>query len=171
MAKEKIINVPNFFTLLRLLCIPLFVFLTYYNYPNIIIGSVFLFGALTDVCDGQIARRFNQKTKFGAIFDQIADRTFVLAVIFSLLVFLNINIILLLLLLSREFIGFFGVIIRRLKRNKIADVRFIGKLTMVLQCITIFLLIINFNAAFYIVIITFIIGIFSGFDYLIRGLK
>ncbi|MGI6248320.1 MAG: CDP-alcohol phosphatidyltransferase family protein [Acutalibacteraceae bacterium] len=45
----------------------------------------YLFGALTDMIDGTIARKLNIKSSFGSLFDSIADCVFVLAVGMSIL--------------------------------------------------------------------------------------
>jgi len=78
-------HVPNALTLLRFLLIPVLVVLlaqgAYY-----LAFAVFCVSALSDVADGVIARRWNARTRFGAIADPLADKLTMLAVTLSLAV-------------------------------------------------------------------------------------
>jgi cardiolipin synthase len=78
-------HIPNALTLLRFLLIPVLVVLlaqrAYY-----LAFAVFFVSALSDVADGVIARRWNARTRFGAIADPLADKLTMLAVTLSLAV-------------------------------------------------------------------------------------
>jgi len=79
---------PNHLTYLRLIIgIILFVLLFYYNVNNkSLIIFLFVFGVLTDLFDGSVARCLDMKTKFGAIIDPAADRIIILPIaIYSLI--------------------------------------------------------------------------------------
>lgn len=73
-ASNRYLTAPNAFTLARLCCIPLFLYLLFGRDNRQ--GAAWLLGALgaTDWVDGWIARRFNQTSEFGKIFDPTADR-------------------------------------------------------------------------------------------------
>ena len=82
MPKREIFTVPNLITLLRLFCLPIFLWLLFSLKDRG--AAAWLLGGLgaTDWVDGWIARRFNQKSDFGAIFDPTVDRgLFIVAVI------------------------------------------------------------------------------------------
>ncbi len=82
MTKREIFTVPNLITLLRLFCLPIFLWLLFSVKDRG--AAAWLLGGLgaTDWVDGWIARRFNQKSDFGAIFDPTVDRgLFIVAVI------------------------------------------------------------------------------------------
>ncbi len=67
------INIPNLLTLLRIFLIPAIIILHAQGF----IKSSFVIlclGLLTDFFDGHLARKLNQETHFGAIFDPIADK-------------------------------------------------------------------------------------------------
>ena len=81
--KSGIINVPNALTLLRLALIPVFVWLIASNRMMEAL-AVFAFASLTDILDGWIARRYSLITDFGKLFDPLADKLMVLAVMISL---------------------------------------------------------------------------------------
>jgi cardiolipin synthase len=67
-------TVPNLFTLVRLLCLPLFVWLLF-GLPSRQAAG-WLLGALgaTDWVDGYLARRLGQTSEFGKKFDPTVDR-------------------------------------------------------------------------------------------------
>jgi len=68
------LNIPNALTLLRLLMIPIFLAA---SMRGMFLAAFVLFvtAAVTDIFDGMIARRFNQKSRLGAILDPAADKT------------------------------------------------------------------------------------------------
>lgn len=76
-GEDRILTVPNAVTTVRLLCVPLFLWLVLRGphhrdwYP-----AALLLGALgaTDGVDGFIARRFDQISTLGKVLDPIADR-------------------------------------------------------------------------------------------------
>ena len=71
----KIATLPNLITLIRLLTLPVFVTMLLVNEQRA--GAALLLGVLgmTDWVDGWIARRFNQTSQFGMVFDPFVDRT------------------------------------------------------------------------------------------------
>ncbi len=66
-------TLPNALTLLRILAIPFFAIAVWYGH---LWEALILFVAagLTDLLDGWIARRFNQRSRLGAILDPAADK-------------------------------------------------------------------------------------------------
>lgn len=71
---DSLYTIPNLFTLLRLLCLPLFLYLLFgRDNPA---GAAWLLGALgaTDWVDGYLARRLGQVSEFGKKFDPTVDR-------------------------------------------------------------------------------------------------
>jgi cardiolipin synthase len=73
---DNLWTVPNAFTLARLLCLPIFLWLLFAQDNRA--GAAWMLVALasTDWIDGYIARRFNQVSEFGKIFDPTVDRLF-----------------------------------------------------------------------------------------------
>ena len=73
-SPHKYLTAPNAFTLLRLCCIPLFLYLLFGRDNRA--GAAWLLGVLgaTDWVDGWLARRFDQVSEFGKMFDPTADR-------------------------------------------------------------------------------------------------
>jgi cardiolipin synthase len=70
---SRIVTVPNLLTVFRMVLIPVFVSLLFYQ-QFILALTVFFVAGLTDGLDGLLARRFNQKSQLGTILDPIADK-------------------------------------------------------------------------------------------------
>lgn len=70
---SKIINLPNLLTMFRMVLIPVFVSLLFYQKFGWAL-AVFMLAGVTDGLDGLFARRFDQKTQLGTILDPIADK-------------------------------------------------------------------------------------------------
>jgi cardiolipin synthase len=70
---SRIITVPNILTVFRMVLIPVFVSLLFYQRFALAL-AVFVLAGLTDGLDGLLARRFNQKSQLGTILDPIADK-------------------------------------------------------------------------------------------------
>ncbi len=71
--EERIWTVPNFFSMLRICLIPLFLYMLLQN-KVLQALIVFLFASTTDILDGMTARIWNQKTKIGGLLDPAADK-------------------------------------------------------------------------------------------------
>ncbi len=72
-------NLANFFTVLRVLMIPLFMGIYYIEFPwhRVLAAFIFILACVTDWLDGFVARRFNQSSRFGAFLDPVADKMLV----------------------------------------------------------------------------------------------
>ena len=73
----------NQLTILRMVFVPCFVILLIYGCPRAA-AVVFLLAALTDVLDGLIARKLNQRTPLGSFLDPMADKILLTAAFFAL---------------------------------------------------------------------------------------
>jgi cardiolipin synthase len=70
---SRIITVPNLLTVFRMVLIPVFVSLLFYQ-RFILALVIFVLAGVTDGLDGLLARRFDQKSQLGTILDPIADK-------------------------------------------------------------------------------------------------
>ena len=70
-------TIPNVLTMIRLILVPVFVVLFVRGYRKAALG-VFVAASLTDMLDGYLARKLNQITDFGKLFDPLADKLMVL---------------------------------------------------------------------------------------------
>lgn len=86
LTREEILTWPNAFTFMRLLCIPLFVWLLFSQENRA--GSawmLFILGS-TDWVDGYLARKLDQRSEFGALFDPAVDRLLFLVAVPSIMI-------------------------------------------------------------------------------------
>ncbi|MFP4370058.1 MAG: CDP-diacylglycerol--glycerol-3-phosphate 3-phosphatidyltransferase [Candidatus Kapaibacterium sp.] len=69
-------NLPNLLSLARIVIAPVFFFFFISGDPLFVMLSFYLFmlGATSDYLDGWFARKFNAATRWGRIFDPIADK-------------------------------------------------------------------------------------------------
>ena len=74
-------NVPNALTILRMLMIPLMVYVFNSFGAH---WAVYVVASATDVLDGYIARKYNQITDFGKLMDPLADKLMVLTMLYML---------------------------------------------------------------------------------------
>ena len=81
---RRVLTVPNVLSLLRLLCIPLFLGLLFG--AEELTAAFLLLGLLgaTDWVDGWIARRYHQESELGKILDPVADRAVLLTAAIAL---------------------------------------------------------------------------------------
>ena len=84
---DRIFTVPNVITLVRLLCIPLFLWLLFGAHRQT--AAAILLAALgaTDWIDGFVARRYGQVSTFGKVLDPTADRILVGTAVISILIY------------------------------------------------------------------------------------
>src|SRR5438045_9391465 len=67
-------TVPNLLTLFRMVLVPFFLVASMRSMWTLAL-ALFVTAAVTDIFDGMIARRFNQRSRLGAILDPAADKT------------------------------------------------------------------------------------------------
>lgn len=77
-------TIPNVLTMIRLILVPVFaiVFFRVNESPKITALVIFAAASLTDMLDGMLARKLNQITDFGKLFDPLADKLMVLTAMF-----------------------------------------------------------------------------------------
>ena len=67
-------NLPNKLTMLRILLIPVFMVVLYWDFPGAtwVAVAIFIVASFTDLLDGKIARKYNLVTDFGKFADRRA---------------------------------------------------------------------------------------------------
>lgn len=105
-------NLPNKLTVLRIILIPFVMFFYLANFIPFGIGKIlalviFIVAALTDLLDGQIARKHNIVTNLGKFLDPIADKILTSTVLFMLMADGTIpapwGVIIVIIIIAREF--------------------------------------------------------------------
>ena len=82
---DRVVTLPNALSLLRLLGVPVFLWLvlTEHDGPAVLVLMV---SGVTDYLDGKIARAWGQTSKLGTLLDPAADRLYILATLVGLTV-------------------------------------------------------------------------------------
>lgn len=73
-TRKSLLTFPNLITLVRLACLPVFLWLLFGRDSRLAAGVMIGCLGATDWVDGWVARRFNQTSPFGAVFDPTVDR-------------------------------------------------------------------------------------------------
>ena len=78
------LTIPTMLTLFRIVLIPVLVVVFYWGnrWANVVACAVFVVGALTDILDGWIARKYHMFSAFGAFLDPVADKLAVTIALF-----------------------------------------------------------------------------------------
>ena len=99
-------NLPNKLTILRVIMIPFFVAIFLSDMPNAkwISLTIFCVASFTDFLDGYIARKNNLITNFGKFMDPLADKLLVCTAMICLVAQQRLNVIVVLIIIAREFI-------------------------------------------------------------------
>jgi cardiolipin synthase len=74
---DRVLTVPNAVTMLRLLCVPLFVWLLFGAHRQSAAAVLLAVLGATDWVDGSVARRCHQVSTLGKVLDPAADRILV----------------------------------------------------------------------------------------------
>jgi CDP-diacylglycerol--glycerol-3-phosphate 3-phosphatidyltransferase len=149
-------NIANKLTVLRLVLA--FVFMAFLFIPGfvykIIAFILFSFASLTDLLDGWLARKRNEITDFGKLWDPIADKVLVLAAFLSFVEMRLIWAWMVVVIIIRELL-ITGLRILAINKGKVLAADIAGKHKTVSQVLTIFFILI--------VLIVRDIGIDKGF--------
>ena len=101
-------NLPNKLTILRVILIPFFVVFMLFDITGAadkwIALVIFCVASLTDMLDGKIARKYNRVTNFGKFMDPLADKLLVCTALICLTSMNRLNVIVVLVIIAREFI-------------------------------------------------------------------
>ena len=189
-------NTPNKISLIRIMLIPIIVYLFFATYiPNginyFVCAGLFALAAYTDALDGHIARKYNMVTTLGKFLDAIADK--LLATVTLILIACSgiispsfVAPIILIIIVSRDLIV---DMLRQISasKNVIIAADWFGKiktividvaLPVLLVALGLFAIIPNsiaFNIVYYVglslLIISTILSLLSGINYVVRNRK
>ena len=83
-VSQRVWTVPNALSMLRLLGVPVFLYLVLGAERDGWAILLLMASGITDYLDGYIARRFSSFTRFGQLLDPLADRLYILATLLAL---------------------------------------------------------------------------------------
>jgi len=172
-------NLPNKLTMLRVLMIPVFLFVlmmgTGGEYSRYIATAIFVLASLTDALDGYIARKYDLVTNFGKFMDPIADKVLVCSAMIAMIELGSIPSIAVVIIIAREFIisGFRlvasdgGLVIAA---SKTAKIKTISQMIMVIY------LLLGFSGGIYdligwgLIIVSVAFTIISAVEYIVKNI-
>jgi CDP-diacylglycerol--glycerol-3-phosphate 3-phosphatidyltransferase len=79
-AADRVLTVPNVLSAIRLLLIPVFVYVLLVEHANAWAVGILMFSGISDWADGKIARMLNQSSRLGVLLDPAVDRLYMVAV-------------------------------------------------------------------------------------------
>jgi cardiolipin synthase len=123
---SRIVTLPNLISLLRLACVPVFVWLLA---DDELVAAALLLAVLgaSDWVDGWIARRYDQGSELGKILDPTADRILLLVAAIALLVQGSVPPVVGVLVLARELLVSVAALALAAAGARRIDVQWVGK--------------------------------------------
>ncbi|MGN6695978.1 MAG: CDP-alcohol phosphatidyltransferase family protein [Aquihabitans sp.] len=126
-GEDRILTIPNVISLIRLLCMPVFLYLLFGK--DDALAAAVLMGVLgaTDWIDGYIARHYHQVSKVGKILDPVADRLLFFIGIGGILVYGAVPVWFAVMILVREVVVAVTTVVLGAMGARRVDVTWFGK--------------------------------------------
>lgn len=188
-------NLPNKLSVFRIILVLMLILVPYipqlemlvYGIPllNLVMAFIFLIGAITDIIDGEIARKQKLVTDLGKFLDPLADKILVLSALVILVSEGKIPVWIPIIVLTREFAVSGYRLIASTKNGQVIPASKWGKIKTITQMVAIIFLLIDtypifsfintemniYSAIFngigsVMIIISVIATVLSGWDYL-----
>ncbi|MCH8285423.1 CDP-alcohol phosphatidyltransferase family protein [candidate division KSB1 bacterium] len=142
---NRIVNIPNAFSVLRIVLIP---FMVYYlslqrGYTELLV--ICLLMILSDYLDGYFARKLNQITESGKILDPLADKLAIAAIAVGLVLYRDFPLWALILLVLRDIIIVVAGIIVIRKTGVVPGSNLLGKWTVTVYSVLIFVYVMDID--------------------------
>ena len=184
-------NLPNRLTLLRILFVPLIVFIAVFPFGqygivfghisinfvtvpivNLIVFGLFVLASITDFFDGYLARKHHQVSTFGKFMDPIADKLLV-NTLFILFAFQGVVPVVAVLVMIWRDVFVDGLRMLAAEKGRVVAAGYLGKLKTVVQMLTIMLILLsnlpfelyNLPVASFLLWFSVVISITSGIHY------
>lgn len=173
-------NLANKLTLLRIALVP--VFMASFFLPmagwNYIAAAIFVLAYITDILDGQYARKYGKVTDFGKLLDPIADKLLTTSALVMLVWWGRLSPILAIIIIGRELM-ISGFRLLALEKGTLISASAIGKLKTVTQCVAIAMIllenpifsVIGFPMDQVMIYLSTAITVWSGIDYVYKNRK
>ena len=174
------LNLPNSLSLVRILMAPVMVILLLSPEETLSIVSacIFVLVCITDWLDGYLARKMNQTTTLGKFLDPLADKLLITTAFIMLIPLGRVPAWVVALMLSRE-MAVTGLRAMAASSGTIISASWLGKLKTVSQIVCLVPLMLHYK--FYgidfhavgalLLVLSFILTIWSGVDYFVRFLR
>ncbi len=126
-SADRIWTIPNVLSVLRLLGVPLFLWLLLGPEADGLALLVLAVSGFTDWADGVLARKLNQQSRFGALLDPLADRLYILATLVGLVLRDVIPLWLAVVIVGRDVVLSVGLAVLRRHGYGPPEVHYLGK--------------------------------------------
>ncbi len=123
----RIVTVPNAITLVRLLCVPLFVWLLFGAERRAVAAALLAVLGATDWVDGWIARRYDQGSTLGKIMDPVADRLLLGVAVGSIMIDRSVPLVVGGVVVAREIVISVATLVLAALGARRIDVTWVGK--------------------------------------------
>ena len=170
-------NLPNKLTIARMCMVPLFMIALMMNTPasRIIATVIFALASLTDMLDGQIARKHNMVTNFGKLMDPLADKVLTAAAMICLVELGDLAAWIAVVIIFREYL-ITGLRSVAASENIVVAANIWGKVKTVCQMIALMLLMVKpqiidlcgINIGLWLMYVAVALTIYSGLDYVLK---
>jgi cardiolipin synthase len=128
---NSVFTVPNLLSFIRLLGIPVFLYLVLvpseHQWTDLIAIAVLVGSGISDYLDGYLARKWNQVSRIGQLLDPLADALYIISTVVALTGRQIIPIWLAILLVAREGLLFTLLPVLRFHGYGLLPVHFLGK--------------------------------------------
>ena len=85
-GEDRILTIPNVISLVRLLCVPVFLWLLFPQENRLAAAALLAVPGATDWVDGYIARHHDQTSNLGKVLDPVADRVLLIVGVVAILI-------------------------------------------------------------------------------------
>ena len=170
-------NLPNKLTIARMCMVPLFIIALMMNTPasRLIATVIFALASLTDMLDGQIARKYNMVTNFGKLMDPLADKVLTAAAMICLVELGDLAAWIAVVIIFREYL-ITGLRSVAASENIVVAANIWGKVKTVCQMIALMLLMVKpqiidlcgINIGLWLMYVAVALTIYSGLDYVLK---
>lgn len=170
-------NLPNKLTIARMCMVPLFMIALMINTPasRIIATVIFALASLTDMLDGQIARKYNMVTNFGKLMDPLADKVLTAAAMICLVALGDLAAWIAVVIIFREYL-ITGLRSVAASENIVVAANIWGKVKTVCQMIALMFLMLKpqvlalcgIDIGLWLMYVAVALTIYSGLDYVLK---
>ena len=170
-------NLPNKLTIARMCMVPLFMIALMFNTDStrILATVIFALASLTDMLDGQIARKYNMVTNFGKLMDPLADKVLTAAAMICLVELGDLAAWIAVLIIFREYL-ITGLRSVAASENIVVASNIWGKVKTVCQMFALMFLMLKpqivalcgINIGLGLMYVAVILTVYSGLDYVLK---
>ena len=172
--KKEIFTIPNLLSLFRLLLIPIYISI-YLNARDTadyhLASAILAVSCLTDLIDGQIARRFQMISTVGKVLDPLADKLTQFTLVICLSIKYPVLLILVVLIFIKEVFQLIAGILQFKKGKMLKGAQITGKICTTVLFVSLILLVmlpdISYKAVQIITLVDFIFLMVAFIDYII----